>query len=191
LIKIGPVTDLTWLKAQFDFAIDCYVICDKTEVKEIMISLNPQSVGKIIYVFVHRETQIEWDGVSSVQTKTAAETIFFEPHGGIIKCGFNRNISPVFGLHSENKFDTFFTGEKILPSWMGRTFRLVEKFTGSVGKMKKRLKELHINKANITTRDFILKATELHGLLELKDGGDYYLFFTGKEIKTIFICKVF
>jgi len=56
--------------------------------------------------------------------------------------------------------------------------------------MAPRLKALKITSANITVREFTNSADETRKILALKDGGEDYLFFTGKgKEKTCFVCR--
>jgi hypothetical protein len=50
-----------------------------------------------------------------------------------------------------------------------------------LGEIKTSLEKMGINQANISGRDFVLSAEETRKKLGLRDGGEWYLFFTGKE----------
>ena len=55
---------------------------------------------------------------------------------------------------------------------------------------KKTLKKLDITKANITTRNFPESVLQLRKKLNIKDGGDLYLFFTTdlNDTKIMIVC---
>ena len=80
-------------------------------------------------------------------------------------------------------------GNALLPRWLGRSFRLLETIEGSLGAIQARLNALDIKQANITARNFVLDAVETRKKLNLKDGGEIYIFFTGKIQKVCYVCR--
>ncbi|MEK0421898.1 MAG: domain-like, partial [Bacteroidota bacterium] len=68
-------------------------------------------------------------------------------------------------------------------------FTLKHQFTGSLNHIGDQLKKMGIVQANVSARDFVLPAEETRKKLQLKDGGDVYLFFTGKEVKTCYVTE--
>ncbi len=189
IIKLSPMVDISWLRAQFQTAIDIYVIAGGSEVKEIMVEVSSRAEGKTLLVNVKGEWIESWDGESSLVLEKQPVICFFEPSAACIKAGFHRQLSQITPLGSANANHTFFTGYCILPDYLGRSFYLHRIIKGSLAEMGRELSQAGISKAHITCRDFVLGAEDTRKKLRMADGGEYYLFFTGKKEKTCFVCS--
>ena len=189
LLKLSPMTDIDWLHNQFADKVDLEVICTPNEVKEIMLTLSKEARGLNTYVVVDNGLVSKWDGNGAIDYEKVSENVFFEPAPGILKCNFQRHMETIFQMKALNKYHTFFMGNALLPRWLGRSFRLLETIEGSLGAIQARLNALDIKQANITARNFVLDAVETRKKLNLKDGGEIYIFFTGKIQKVCYVCR--
>lgn len=189
LIKLSPMVDIRWLQNQFSDSVDVWVMSSGSEVKEIMLEISPKASGKTTLACIQGKEINRWDGQDTIVFDKTDDTYFSEPSAGCIKSGLHRRLAAIDGFDPVNAYHTFFTGKVVLPHWLGRSILLIERIEGSVSTIGKRLKELTINKANITCRDFVLGAEETRKKLKMADGGDFYLFFTGKKDKICFVCR--
>lgn len=189
VIKLSPMVDLSWLRAQFQTAIDIYVIAGGSEVKEIMVEISGRTSGRTLLVNVKGDLIESWDGENNLVFEKQPGTYFSEPSAACIKAGFHRKLSQITPLESVNANHTFFTGNCRLPGYLGRSFYLHNTLKGSLSEMGRDLSKAGIVKAHITCRDFVLGAEDTRKKLRMADGGEYYLFFTGKKEKTCFVCS--
>jgi hypothetical protein len=186
LIKLSPMTDLSWL-LQLDLPMDLTVVEYGGEVKEVLCHLHSLAKGTIDLAVISANGVAVFDSVNPA-CQTDFE-VFSEPCSGAIKAEFNRKIESETGLVARNRNQTYFTGTELLPGELARNFRLIREISGSISQIAQQLTEMKIDRANISSRDFILKTEALKQKLKLKDGGGTYLFFTGKEVKTCFVCE--
>jgi hypothetical protein len=130
------------------------------------------------------------DNDAQLTLMASEKPIFCELTAAAIKAGFKQHIIEQSGLTPINKNSYYLTGNAIIPHALGRSFILEHTFSGSLGEIEKQIKLLGIIKANVSARDFILPAEEARKKLGLKDGGEMYLFLTGKDkIKTCFVAR--
>lgn len=185
LVKLSPMTDLTLLKNP-DYPPADFMVVEYGEVKEILCDIHPAASGITSLVVITEKAVTK---ITEVSGQKADFPVFCEPSPGTIKTGLNKSISKLPGLRTENKNNTYFTGSTLLSEGLGRNFRLKKKIRGSLKQIQAELKRDGIVKANISAREFILKTDELRQKLNISDGGDVYLFFTGTSEKKCFICE--
>ena len=68
-----------------------------------------------------------------------------------------------------------YTSEKLIEDFPGRIFEIISVFPYNKKKLKR---EIKVDKANITTRNFPKTVAQIRKETKLKDGGDTFLFFS-------------
>jgi hypothetical protein len=190
LIKLSPMTDISWFERQMQCHVKTLVFSYKGEVKELLVEAGNHTHSETVIVEVNEQTFNLYNQQTDLEIEASPKTIFCELSAAAIKAGFRPYIIEQSGLTPINKNSFYLTGNAIIPHALGRCFVLEHTFSGSLGEIEKQIQHLSINKANISARDFVLSAEETRKKLRLEDGGDVYLFFTGKEkTKYCFVAK--
>lgn len=187
LIKLSPLTDIQWIFNHFPQNTDVYVVESDGEVKEVLVHLHPDASRKIELVVLNNET-FRWKG-EMLQADLGDKDYFYVANPGTIKCGFHKNISQQSHISYVSSNHIYLRGKALLPEHVARKFEIIYTLTGSVNEMKKQLDQLGITKANIATRDFVLKTEDARQKLKIADGGEIYIFLTGKTDKCGFVCR--
>lgn len=115
-------------------------------------------------------------------------SILYEPNASIMKAGCFHQLEAALGIHQLSENSHVFLTDSPVPQFPGRAFRIQEVRTMS----KEDTRALSaLGQANITTRNFPMKAEEIRRKLKLKDGGENYLIATtdsdGRHL--IFVCR--
>lgn len=187
LVKLSPLTDIQWIFNHFPKIADVYVIELDGEVKEVLVHVHPDASRRIELVVLNHET-FQWNG-ETLQTDLGSKEYFYVVHPGTIKCGFHKNLSLQTHITSVSSNHIYLRGKAILPTEVARKFEIIQSMHGSVNEFKKQFHQMGITKANIAARDFVLKTEEARQKLNIADGGDIYIFLTGKTEKYGFVCK--
>jgi Protein-L-isoaspartate carboxylmethyltransferase len=113
----------------------------------------------------------------------------YEPNASILKAGAFRSIAMAFQLKKLHSNSHLYVSDKLIDGFPGRRFHI----NGVSSPNKKELSELlgGIKKANLSIRNFPSTTAELGKKLNVKDGGDIYLFATtlADERKVIIHCE--
>lgn len=113
----------------------------------------------------------------------------YEPNASILKAGAFRSIAITFQLKKLHPNSHLYVSDKLIDGFPGRRFHI----NGISSPNKKELSELlgKVTKANLSIRNFPGTTAELAKKLNVKDGGDTYLFATtlADERKVIIRCK--
>jgi hypothetical protein len=190
LIKLSPMTDLSWFEQEMKHQVFFYIFSHRGEVKEILAVLqNSGKSGKAIISTGDGATQIfrEEDSLDTIPTD---REIFCEITSAGIKAGFRDYIIQSSGLVPASRHGYYLRGYSQIPDALGRVFDLKHFLQGSLGEISAQLNNLGIKQAHINTRDFVLPADETRKKLKIRDGGEVYLFFTGKDkVKSCFVTE--
>ena len=113
----------------------------------------------------------------------------YEPNSSIMKAGAYKSISIDYNIEEIHPNSHLYTSNAYVKNFPGRQFEVIETadFTGHVCKYLRH----KYPKANISTRNFFLSPDELKKKLNIKDGGDIYIFATTRidNKKILIICK--
>lgn len=103
---------------------------------------------------------------------SAPQTYLYEPDAAIMKAGLFNELAAEFDLAKLHPATHLFTSGKKHTGFPGRSFTI----KGILPPDKKELQRKKIEKANVTVRNFPATVDELRKKLNLKEGGDDYLF---------------
>lgn len=180
MIKTSPLLDISAGNNELKYVKTIHVVAINNEVKELLWILEKGFNGVISIETVNiKRDAIERFGFKLEEkhlTKTAYSkplTYFYEPNTAILKSGGFHEVSEQLDVYKLHQHSHLYTSETLI-EFPGRTFRTQQVLLYN----KKEVKRLGIKKANITTRNFPESVAQLRKKLNIKDGGNTYLFFT-------------
>lgn len=189
LIKLSPMTDITWALRQTGENTRVYLFSVKNELKEMLLETGHGVTPGISLIHI---TDQGHEVITAADVKPAGqsdETLFFEATPAAIKSRFNRLLAANCGLTAETAAETFFTGHHEPHPALVRKFILKQILQGSLSHIAAQLRALNIHKANVAVRESVSSSEETRKILKLADGGEVYLFITGKgKEKRCFVC---
>jgi len=193
LIKTSPLLDISAGLEELKHVSEIHIIAIKNEVKEVLWRISPQEIGEIMMVTVNTKGE-EIDKTSCTlnqlqgadATYVAPKKYLYEPNAALMKAGAFNWISEYYTVSKLHPHSHLYTSE-VFKQFPGRSFKIVDVLPFD-NKIKKKL---NIKKANITTRNFKLTVAALRKKLNVKDGGDTYLFFTTdyKGNQIVIVCE--
>ena len=96
----------------------------------------------------------------------------YEPNAAIMKAGAFKIIGKRFGLDKLAQHTHLYTSDELINDFPGRIFEI----NNIADYQKKDIKNLGITKANVSVRNFPDEVAVIKKKLNLKDGGNCYLF---------------
>jgi hypothetical protein len=186
LIKTSPLLDISLTIKTLENVKEVWVIAIQNEVKEVLYLIDYQVVTKEIEVHTFNYAkQNHWQGFNfsfaeEMQAKLDVKysepmTYLYEPNASIMKAGAFYSFAQQYRLHKLHPNSHLYTSEKLLANMPARVFVLQE-----IIKLDKKLihKLLPDKKANIAVRNFPLTVAEIRQKIQIKEGGEAYIFFT-------------
>ena len=177
IIKLSPMLDVSECLLKLKNVHEIHAVASDGECKEILVVLTAEKPKDEPQIFAVNNNQVFSFLKSEEQNctaKYAAEIkegmYLYEPNSAIMKAAPFRLIAERYNLQTISRNSHIYVSETLVDGFPGRVFRIVK--MGGVKDFK------HIEKANITVRNFPIKADELRKKLKIKDGGDIYLFAT-------------
>ncbi|MDG1175642.1 MAG: class I SAM-dependent methyltransferase [Flavobacteriales bacterium] len=181
MMKTSPLVDISQGISELKGVKEIHVVAVKNEVKELLWILEKESSGDILIKTVNLigEDKQEFEfALSSEGNQDPKYSLplnyLYEPNSAILKSGAFNQVSVQLELFKLNKHSHLYTSQYLIP-FPGRSFEIKEVIPFQKKVLKKRFGG---SKANITIRNFPNKVDELRKDLNIKDGGDVYLFFT-------------
>lgn len=178
LIKTSPLLDLDLAIKELEGVERIYIVCVKNEVKELLFlkTVHSSEDPEIEVIELSQTDSSLFSGKKSIETATnttfaSPETYLYEPHAGVLKAGFFKSIGK--NLHKIASNTHLYTSRLLDTNFAGRSFEILAE-----GALEKKWIQsvLPGKKANISTRNFPLKADEIRKKFQLKDGGEFTLF---------------
>lgn len=179
LIKTSPLLDLKNGIRELRFVKDISIVAVKNEVKELLFVLEHQFEGDITIKTVNiiNDTKDEFQFTAyqkCMSNFSKPKQYLYEPNAAILKSGGFSEIAIQYKLDKLQQHSHLYTSDDLI-EFPGRSFKIKEVLSYNKSTLKKRFKN---QKANITTRNFPKTVANIRKELQLKDGGDLYLFFT-------------
>lgn len=181
VIKTSPLLDVSIGINELKYVKTIYSVAVNNEVKELLWVLDRDFNGEINIQTTNllKTTQQTFQFYLNEEAKTEANyseplTYLYEPNAAILKMGAFNSISSQLNLNKLQKHSHLYTSNSLI-TFPGRRFK-IEKIIDYNKKLFK--KEMNITKANVTTRNFPETVQTIRKKLKIKDGGNYYLFFT-------------
>ena len=185
LIKLSPMLDIKSTLSTLENVREVHIVSVENECKELLFLLakETQEEPRITCLNFNRNGNhptftfsfSEEKGIQ-VQYAENVKEYLYEPNVSILKAGFYKGIAHRYCLEKLHSDSHLYTSSELIPDFPGRAFQV--EAVSSLN--KKELKETlsHVEKANLSIRNFPLSVDELRKRLKLKEGGDVYLFAT-------------
>ena len=180
MIKTSPLLDLTIGINELNYVKSIHIVAVNNEVKEILWILEKDFFHEISVKTVNilKENLITFDFLLSDEKKYSSEysiplSYLYEPNAAILKAGAFNIITKHLEVFKLHKNSHLYTSQKLI-DFPGRRFKIEEVLPHNM----KAIKKTGLKKANITTRNFPESVQQLRKKLDIKDGGEKYLFFT-------------
>lgn len=193
MIKTSPLLDLKATNSDLNNVKEIHVVAVNNEVKELLWILERSYSGSVSIKTVnllkdHMQTFsfcFQDEAEASVEYSEPLAYLY-EPNLAILKSGAFNLVSQQLQLLKLHKHSHLYTSKRLI-TFPGRCFKIEQILAFN----KKRFAKEGIKKANITTRNFPLSVHDLRKKLNIKDGGEIYLFFTtnSEDEKIIIMCK--
>lgn len=196
LIKYAPMLDIKAALAALKTVYKVVVVAVDNDVKEVLYWLCKTETEPIIEAInLSKENQppLRSDFTEEFGTEVnfnEPKNYLYEPNAAVLKAGLFKTVAQRHKLHKLAPNTHLYTSDKLTEEFPGRKFRIekTEKFN------KKLLrKELKGSYANVSCRNFPLKPEQLKQLLNFKDGGEKYVFFSQNYLNekiVIFTTKI-
>ncbi|OGU35402.1 MAG: hypothetical protein A2068_01405 [Ignavibacteria bacterium GWB2_35_6b] len=196
--KLAPAFDIKEAERIFPTMNEFSVVSVKNECKEVLSFFNKGNQKKIKSAAILKEendTEIfESEIDKNIETEFSFPgkgMFFYEPDAAITKADLTKLIAEKYNLKFINPLSDYLISENDIQSFPGRKFKILFTDFYNEKKVKQYLSKEKIDKANIARGNFPHKPETIKEKLKLRDGGDYYLFFTkDKNDKLIFINTV-
>ena len=179
LLKISPILDIKSAINELKFVKEIHVVAVENEVKELLLLLEKNYIQQIDYKTINitkKNIQVFDFNFNSVSLANYSEPkkYVYEPNAAILKAGAFQQISTHYKLDKLHQHSHLYTSENLI-DFPGRIFKIIQ--TTSYNK-KELTKLIPSRKANITTRNFPETVAQIRKKINIKDGGNQYLFFT-------------
>lgn len=193
LIKTSPLLDISIGLKELQHVKTIHIVAVNNEVKELLwvLEYNYSETIQIKTINIKSESIEKFEFLLENETTVEANyskplTYLYEPNAAVMKSGGFHIIAEQLNLSKLHKHSHIYTSDNLI-DFPGRVFK-IEKV---IPYNKKALKQLNIQKANVTTRNFPETVEAIRKKLNIKDGGDDYLFFTTNlhNEKFCLVCK--
>ncbi|MBI1327539.1 MAG: SAM-dependent methyltransferase [Alphaproteobacteria bacterium] len=188
LIKTSPVLDITQAISQLGHVAHIYVVSLGNECKELLFHITDTQEKPAIHAIILGHTPYKLTAkVVPPANITQPQTYLYEPDAGIMKAGLFNELAAEFNIAKLHPHTHLFTADHKLEKFPGRSFVIQNIIPAD----KRELQKNNIEKANLTLRNFPGTVDELRKKLNLKDGGDDYIFACtlGDEQKVLICCR--
>ncbi|WP_421807501.1 THUMP-like domain-containing protein [Flagellimonas sp.] len=180
LVKTSPLLDIKMGIETLDFVKEVHVVAVQNEVKELLFVLEKDYTGSIHIITIdlrpkeNHTFNFLWEEEQQVEVKYGEPASYlYEPNAAVLKSGGFKSVGKAYGVYKLHPHSHLYTSKSLL-EFPGRRFKI----ESVVPYSKKALKSLHIDKANVTTRNFPQSVAKLRKRHKIKDGGNRYVFFT-------------
>lgn len=192
LIKTAPILDISAAMQELIYVKEIHLVAVNNEMKEILfliekgfrddpkvicINFNKIDIQKVIFA-LNAEVSPNY---------SLPKQFLFEPNSTIMKSGEFNQLSQQLNLPKLHQHSHLYTSD-IEFAFPGRSFRIEEVLEYNKTGISK---VTALKKSNITTRNFPLSVEDLRKKMKVKDGGNFYCFFTTNlnNDKIILICS--
>jgi len=176
LVKASPMLDISLAIKQLNFVKKVHIVAIKNEVKELLFELNvekPKTINVIaLDLAAQSRFETSWNTATTVKYSNVLSYVY-EPNAAILKSGKMDDLVNQYSIFKLNPHTHLFTSKSLISDFPGRTFKVdnILKYD------KKEVKHfLNAKQANISTRNFPDSVSRIRKKLDLKPGGDAYLF---------------
>lgn len=193
LVKTSPLLDLKAGIEELKFVSEIHIVAVNNDVKELLWILNKETSAEnpVIATINFTKSGVQkFQGIFQEKLQanySVPKRYLYEPNSAVMKSGLFERLSlntATFKLHANSHL---FTSEE-KKEFPGRIFEITDILSFKTSILKKRFKG---KKAHLSTRNFPESVVKLRKQLQIKDGGETYLFFTTnlQEEKIVLVCE--
>lgn len=180
LIKNSPILDITSTINELKFVKEIHIISVNNEVKELLFLLKKNykesiEIKTVNLLKTSKQTFYFNQKNNCKPTYKLPQDYLYEPNAAILKSGGFFEVSHLLKINKLHQHSHLYTSKELLKDFPGRIFKIQNVFPYNKKKIKK---NIEVDKANITTRNFPKTVDQIRKETKLKDGGNLYLFFT-------------
>ncbi|MDX1627831.1 MAG: class I SAM-dependent methyltransferase [Fulvivirga sp.] len=198
LIKASPLLDLTQAVNALSAVVRVEVVAVDNDCKEVLYLLDRQQESQLKMVAKNFTSSGNVQSFSFTKEEEATSQInyspplrfLYEPNVAIYKAGAFKSVGNAFNLNKIAPNTHLYTSNELQHNFPGRIFEIVSCFAFNKKALKKHFDK---SKANIAVRNFPVDVKGIRKKLEIKPGGDDYLFgVTDHENNKVIIhgCKI-
>ncbi|MDR0835869.1 MAG: class I SAM-dependent methyltransferase [Tannerella sp.] len=185
IVKLSPMLDICHAVKQLSGISEIHVVSVRNDCKELIIVADKQSNDSIKIVcvnYLYDKTKQSFVFTPDEEKTTTApftaevKKHLYEPNASVLKAGAYKSVAARFNMEKLHPSSHLYTSDRLTERFPGRIFEVSEVHPFNNQTCNELSKS--IAKANITVRNFPLSTEALRKKLQLKDGGDIYLFAT-------------
>lgn len=180
LVKLSPMLDIQDTLRRISCVSEVHVVSVNGECKEILLVLCRKGASDLRFYCVNIAAQTQTFCAKARETEPIIaafpEHYLYEPNASILKAGVQNALCQTYDVKKLHPFSHLFISAHFIEDFPGRAF-LIEDYCGFGKKELKRMLE-GVSQCNLTVRNFPATVAELRKRLNLREGGDIYLFAT-------------
>lgn len=181
MIKTSPILDITSGISELQNVKHIHCVAVNNEVKELLWILEKDFSNEIEIKTINitnKDTQrfnfTLKNELETSPTYSQPLNYLYEPNTAILKSGAFNSIAGIKNIYKLHKHSHLYTSNDLI-QFPGRRFKIIKTIAYNKKSYKK---EINLNQANITTRNFSETVAQIRNKFKIKDGGKNYLFFT-------------
>jgi 16S rRNA G966 N2-methylase RsmD len=181
MIKTSPILDITSGISELQNVKHIHCVAVNNEVKELLWILEKDFSNEIEIKTINitnKDTQrfnfTLKNELETTPTYSQPLNYLYEPNTAILKSGAFNSIAGIKNIYKLHKHSHLYTSNDLI-QFPGRRFKIIKTIAYNKKSYKK---EINLNQANITTRNFSETVAQIRNKFKIKDGGKNYLFFT-------------
>jgi 16S rRNA G966 N2-methylase RsmD len=196
LLKASPMHDIEQALKELQYLVqEIHIVSLANECKELLFVLrneiNNNPILHAVHLMEHEQSVFSFyknEELNCVINYSEPQLFLFEPNSSLLKAGAFKSVAANLGLHKLHQHSHLYTANDAMPYFPGRRFSIE-----GISKVDK--KSIHQflpdGKANITLRNFPSTVADLRKKLDIKDGGEVYIFATTlhDNSKVLIVCK--
>lgn len=197
MIKLSPMLDISLALKSLTNISEVHIVSVHNECKELLFikeknskALEPtlHCINIISSCDCFSFSRMEEENTLAEYT-SSLNRYLYEPNASLMKAGAYKVVCDRYNVKKLHLSSHLYTSDLIINDFPGRKFKILT--VSSLNKKDIKRDFSIIKQANIATRNFPLKAEELRKRLNLKDGGNIYIFGTtlSDNQKVLLICE--
>jgi len=180
LIKNSPILDITSTINELKFVKEIHIVAVNNEVKELLFLLKKEFEDlvkiKTFNLLKNKKQSFSFYLKSDIDFEySLPQKYLYEPNAAILKSGGFNEVASQLKTYKLHQHSHLYTSDELIEGFPGRIFEIISVFPYNKKKLKR---EIIVDKANITTRNFPKTVAQIRKETKLKDGGDTFLFFS-------------
>lgn len=180
LVKTSPILDLKQSIKELKTVSEVWVVSVNNDCKEVLYLLENKLTPEIKINTVNLSTTNQYlsftfnEEENSIPDYSEPLQYLYEPNASVLKAGAFKSVCKNFDLKKLAPNSHLYTSATAIENFPGRSFKITQLLPYNTADFKK----LGLKKTNVSCRNFKESVAQVKKKLNLKDGGDTYLFAT-------------